>query len=352
MAELDLGLLKQLCETPGIAGREERVAAVVQQALAPLVDEIRRDPLGNVIAVKRGKGGPRVMIAAHMDEIGFIVRAIDDRGFIRLQPVGGFDPRVLPAQRVRVWTRAGDGLLGALQATVKPPHLQQAGDDKSVTINDLFVDLGLPAEEVKARVEIGDMVTLDRPCEVLGPTVLSKALDDRVGIFVMIETLRTVKEHVAEIIAVATTQEEVGLRGAQVAAFGIDPDIGIALDTTIAGDVPGFEPEGTVTKLGAGVGIKVFDTSQLPNPALVQHLRSIADREGIPYQLEVLPRGGTDGGAIQRTRAGVPTTTLSVPSRYVHSVNEMAHRDDIAAAVQLLTRFLEEAHTGHYVPGA
>ncbi|MCX7623235.1 MAG: M42 family metallopeptidase [Thermomicrobium sp.] len=350
--ELDWSLLQRLCEAPGIAGHELRVAAIVRAALEPLVDELRVDAMGNLIGVRRGRRDRRVMLAAHMDEIGFLVRHIDDNGFLRLQPVGGFDARVLVAQRVHVWTRSGASLLGALQLATKPIHLLAAEERKAPALEELYVDLGLSAEEVRSRVEIGDMVTLAREFARLGPTVLSKALDDRVGVFVMLETLRHLDRHEAEIVAVATVQEEVGLRGAQTAAFGIEPDVGIALDVTIAGDVPGIEAQDRVTRLGHGVAIKVFDTSHIPSRPLVQHLREVADRRGIRYQLEVLPRGGTDAGAVQRARAGVPAVTVSIPTRHVHTVNEMAHVDDIAAAVELLTAYLAEAHERTYDPYA
>lgn len=350
--ELDWQLLQRLCEAPGVPGHEERVAAIVHSALQPFVDELRSDAMGNLIGIRRGRADRRIMLAAHMDEIGFLVRYIDDQGFLRLQPVGGFDPRVLVAQRVSVWPRQGEPLLGALQLATKPIHLLTSEERKTPALEDLYVDLGLPPDEVRARVELGDMVTLARDFARLGPTVLSKALDDRVGVFVMLEALRHLEQHEVEILAVATVQEEVGLRGAQTAAFGLEPDVGIALDVTIAGDVPGIDAHDRVTRLGEGVAIKVFDTSHLPSRPLVEHLREIAERHGIRYQLELLPRGGTDAGALQRTRAGVPAVTLSIPTRYVHTVNEMAHVADIAGAVELLVRYLAEAHERSYQPYA
>ncbi len=348
--ELDWQLLQRLCETPGVPGHEEPVAALVRSALEPLVDELRSDAMGNLIGIRRSRGGRRIMLAAHMDEIGFLVRYIDDQGFLRLQPVGGFDPRVLVAQRVHVWPHQGEPLLGALQLATKPVHLLTSEERKAPALDDLYVDLGLPPDEVRERVALGDMVTLARDFARLGPTVLSKALDDRVGVFVMLETLRHLDQHEVEIVAVATVQEEVGLRGAQTAAFGLEPDVGIAIDVTIAGDVPGIDAQDRVTRLGEGVAIKVFDTSHLPSRPLVQHLREIAERHGIRYQLELLPRGGTDAGAVQRTRAGVPAVTLSIPTRYVHTVNEMAHVADIAGAVELLVHYLAEAHERSYHP--
>jgi endoglucanase len=352
---VDFDLLKRLSEAPGVPSREERIRRVVVEALRPAVDEVRTDALGNAVFLKRGGGGdgqaPRVMIAAHMDEIGFLVRHVDKDGFLRLQPVGGFDPRTLIAQRVLVHAsgRGGEGLRGVVMpAGSKPPHLMAGQEPKAIRLEDLFVDVGLGGEQAHEAVQIGDMVTLDRTLERAGGHVIGKALDDRVGVYVMIEALRTVRQHRVDVIAVATVQEEVGLRGATTAAYGSEPDVGIALDGTLAVDVPGTEEPDHVTRLGKGVGIKVMDSSSISDPRLVQQMREIAQREGIPFQMEVLPRGGTDAGALQRARAGVPAITLSVPLRYVHTVNEMASEADVDAAVTLLARYLEEAHRFDY----
>ena len=348
MAEsLNLELLRRLCAAPGIAGREDRVRAVVVEELRPLADELRVDALGNVAATKRGDG-PRVMIAAHMDEIGFFVSHIDDRGFLRLQPVGGFDARVLVAQRVLVHGYAGSTLCGAVQPGAKPIHILEKDEIKPTRMEELFVDVGLTAARVREEVEVGDTVTLDRELETAGDCVMSKALDDRVGVFVMIEALRAMRQGNAEIVAVATTQEEVGLRGAQTSAFDVQPDIAIALDTTLALDIPGLPPELTVTRIREGVAIKVMDSSHIANPALLRHFRDLAEANDIPYQLEILPRGGTDAGSMQRSRGGAAAITLSIPSRYVHTVNEMAAMEDIAGAIQLLARFLEDAGSRSY----
>ncbi|MEJ7837627.1 MAG: M42 family metallopeptidase [Thermomicrobiales bacterium] len=340
-------LLTALTQAPGIAGHEDKVRDVVVSALRPLVDDIRIDTMGNVIATRNGTGGPRIMLAAHMDEIGFLVKFIDDKGFIRFQPVGGFDPRVLVAQRVLVHTRSDVALQGVLQSATKPIHLLQPGELSSPKLEDLFIDLGLSMETVKDQVSIGDMVTLDGPVQRTGTLVTSRALDDRLLVYVMIEALKRTETN-AEIIAVATTQEEIGLRGAETAGYGVDPDIAIALDVTLANDIPGGAPELAVTRIGDGVGIKTFDSSQVPNRLLNNHLRELAEREAIPYQIEVLPRGGTDAGAIQRTRSGVITSTLSVPTRYIHTVNESASVADIEATIQLLAIFLAEADTSRY----
>jgi endoglucanase len=341
-------LLRELTQAEGIPSREDAVRDLVARHMAPLVDEMRVDALGNLIGRKAGKGGPRVAIAAHVDEIGFMVRHIDDKGYIRVQPVGGFDPRMLVAQRVRVHTRAGERLDGVIQPGTKPIHLLQPGESKELKLEDLFVDVGFPADEVKKQVSIGDMVTMRRDFERIGDVVVSKAMDDRLGVYVMLEAVRAAGDTDAEIIPIATVQEEIGLRGATTSAYGVKPDIAIALDVTIAGDTPGIPDDAAVTRLRAGTAIKVFDSSQLPNPKLVEHLRDIAEKHGIPYQMEILPRGGTDAGAFQRTQDGIVTGTISIPTRYVHSVNEMAAVSDIQASVDLLARFLQEAGSTSY----
>jgi putative aminopeptidase FrvX len=348
--EINFDLLKKLCETPGVPGREDQVRALVIEELTPLTDEVTTDVMGSVIAVKKGSGGgPRVMLAAHMDEIGFMVKFIDDKGFVRLQPLGGWDPRTMVAQRVHVHGFAGQTLLGALMPAAKPIHLLNAEDlNKPPKIDEFFVDLGLPADKVKALVERGDMATMARTTEQVGDCVMSKCFDDRLNVFVMIEAMRALGPHQADILAVATTQEEVGLRGATTAAYALQPDIGVALDTTLANDFPGMSEQDAVTKLGDGCAIKIMDSSTLSHPKLVRHFRDLAERHNIKHQLEILPRGGTDAGAIQRSRAGVPTITLSTPNRYVHSVNEMANVGDIEASIALLTRYLEDAHNGVY----
>jgi endoglucanase len=345
---LNFDLLKALTETPGIASREDHVRGVAVQAIRPLVDDVRFDALGNAIGRKRGKAGRRVMIAAHLDEIGFFVRYIDSRGFLRLQPVGGFDARALFAQRVVVTSSHGGVLRGTLMPGAKPPHLLAGEEPKSPKVDEFFVDLGLPEADVKATVEIGDMVTLDGPCERVGQNITAKAMDDRVGVFVLIEALRALRSHEVEILAALTVEEEVGLRGATTAGFDLEPNVAIALDVTLARDTPGTPDQDTITRLGGGAAIKVMDSSLICDPRLVRDFREVARRHDVPFQLEVLPRGGTDAGAIQRSRGGVPAITLSIPTRYVHTVDETVSESDVEACINLLARYLEEAHTFNY----
>lgn len=350
VTKFNRSLLKSLCEAPGIPGREAAIRKLVVAEMAPLVDDLSVDVMGNVIGVKRGKGGPRVMIAAHMDEIGFFVSHIDKSGFLRIQPVGGFDARVLVAQRVFVHARSGEVLRGAMQMGGKPIHLLEASEIKPAKIEDIFIDLGLECSVVNDKVEIGDMVTFDRTLETVGDCVISKSLDDRVGVFVMLEALRAMKSSKAEIVAVATVQEEVGLRGAMTAAFAVEPDISIALDITLAGDIPDGKEQSQVTRLGGGAAIKIMDGYSISDPELVRHFRDVAEQQKIDYQLEILPRGGTDAGATQRARSGSTAITLSIPTRYVHTVNELARISDVEGCITLLARYLEVAGTRSYSP--
>jgi putative aminopeptidase FrvX len=345
---LNEALLKQLTETPGVPGREERQREIAREELGSLTDEVRTDSLGSVIGTKRGRDDARVMIAAHMDEIGFLVRYVDDKGFIRLQTLGGHDPANMVSQRVIVTTADGTPLRGALQPARKPPHLASDEEKKPPKAENFYVDLGMTAEEVKEAVRAGDYVTMDRTLERVGSNYMGKAMDDRIGVFVMIEALRTMREHEATIHAVATSQEEVGLRGAEASGSALAPTVVIALDVTLAMDVPGTEDQNRITELGKGVGLKIMDAYSISHPRLVEHFQRIAEREGIPHQTEILPSGGTDAGGVQRLHGGIPAITLSVPCRYVHTPNEMVNEKDLQAAIDLLARYLEEAHTGDY----
>ena len=346
---LNEALLKRLIETPGVSGREDRQREIAREELGSLTDEVRTDSLGSVIGTKRGRNDARVMVAAHMDEIGFLVRHVDDKGFIRLQTLGGHDPANMVSQRVIVTTADGATLRGALQPARKPPHLARDEEQKKPPkAEDFYVDLGMPAEEVKEAVRVGDYVTMDRTLERAGGNYLGKAMDDRIGVFVMIEALRALRDHEATIHAVATSQEEVGLRGAEASGSALAPTVVIALDVTLAMDVPGTQDENRITEMGKGVALKIMDSYSISHPRLMEHFRKIADREDIPHQTEILPSGGTDAGGVQRLHGGIPAITLSVPCRYVHTPNEMVSEKDVQAAIDLLARYLEEAHSGDY----
>lgn len=341
-------LLRRLIETPGVPGREEQQREIAREELGALTDEVRTDLMGSVIGTKNGRDDVRVMVAAHTDEIGFLVKHIDDKGFLRLQTLGGHDPANMVSQRVVVTTADGEALRGALQPQRKPPHI--AGDEakKVPKAEEFFVDLGMPADEVKEKVRAGDYAVMDRTLEKVGTNYMGKAMDDRVGVFVMYEAMRALGEHEATIFAAATSQEEVGLRGAAASGSALAPTVVVALDVTLAMDIPGGGEENEITALGKGAALKIMDGYSISHPKLVDHFRAIAEREDIPHQMEILPFGGTDAGGVQRLHGGIPAITLSIPCRYVHTPNEMVNEDDVQAAITLLARYLEEAHTGDY----
>jgi endoglucanase len=344
---VNIELLRELCEAHGTSGYEDAIRAIVRRELDGQ-GEISADSMGNLICLKRGKGTKKVMLAAHMDEIGFVVKFIDDKGFLRLNPMGGWDPRQMNSQRVKVHTRGGS-LQGVLMYGTKPAHLlTDAEKNEGQKHDNFFVDLGLSGDEAKAQVRLGDMVTMDRNLVQLGSNLTCKAMDDRVAVFVMIEALKAAGDHDADIYAVATVQEEIGLRGAAAAGWSIQPDIAIAIDITLANDIPGVPETDQITRLGGGAAIKIMDSSLVCHPKVVEHFRSLAERNGIPHQMEILTRGGTDAGAIQRLHGGIPSFTLSIPTRYVHTVNETVNEGDVQACIDLLARYLEDAHNGDY----
>ena len=345
---LNEALLRRLIETPGVPGREEQQREIAREELGSLTDEVRTDALGSVIGTKRGRDDVRVMVAAHTDEIGFLVKHIDDKGFLRLQTLGGHDPANMVSQRVVVTTANGEAFRGALQPQRKPPHIAGEEANKVPKADEFFVDLGMPADEVKEKVRVGDYAVMDRTLEKVGSNFVGKAMDDRVGVFVMYEALRALGDHEATVYAAATSQEEVGLRGAAASGSALEPTVVVALDVTLAMDIPGGGNENEISSLGKGAALKIMDGYSISHPKLVEHFRAIAEREGIAHQMEILPFGGTDAGGVQRLHGGIPAITLSIPCRYVHTPNEMVNEDDVQAAITLLARYLEEAHTGDY----
>ena len=344
----DYQLLKKLSEAAGVPSREENIRAIIKAELEGKVDELTVDPLGNLIAVKRsGKpNATKVLVAAHMDEIGFLVRHIDDKGFIRVHSVGGFDTRNLFARQVTVHASiSGEELVGLMNPAGKPIHISTPEERSKIpTLDAFYIDTGLSGDDVRAKVRIGDMVTLRQEFHDLGAVVTGKALDDRQGCWVLVETIKRLQDTDlgADLIAAFTVQEEVGLRGAITSAYGSDADVGVALDTTLAVDTPEIKEHLRVTQLGKGVALKVMDSSIISTRWLLDHFIDLAERKDVEYQLEVLPLGGNDAAAIQKSRGGVPSITLSTPSRYVHTVTEMVAMADLEGAIELLTAFLSE----------
>jgi endoglucanase len=341
---MNLALLKQLSKTPGVPGREERVRAILEREARPLFDDVRTDNLGSLIAVKRSKqpNAKKVVLACHIDEIGFYVRHVDDKGFVRVHNAGGFDTKNLLARRVLIQTSSGDDLVGLMNPTGRPTHIAKEEDRKKIPeITDFCVDLCLPADEVKRKVRIGDPVTLVQEFAEVGQCVTGKCLDNRVAAFVALEAMRKAQNPRYDVVLAATVQEEVGCRGAGPVAYAQQPDVAVAIDTTLCVDTPGVPEDERVTQQGAGVALTIMDGQTIGNRALIDEFDAVANRRDIPHQLSILPRGGTDAGPMQRSRGGVPSTTLSIPTRYIHTVTESIHKRDLQAAIDLLAAWLD-----------
>jgi len=338
----NIDLLKRICETPGATGYESKIRALVMEEIAPYADELKVDNMGNVVAIKKGKENKRVMIAAHMDEISFMVNHIDEEGFLRFHPLGGFDPKTLTSQRVIVHGKKD--LIGVMGS--KPIHLMKPEEKgKASSISDYFIDLGMSKDEVKKWVTVGDTVTREGMLIEMGDCVNSKSLDNRVSVYILIETLKALKgkEVPYDIYGVFTVQEEVGLRGAISSAHWIDPDFGFGLDVTIAFDVPGSQPHESVTKLGKGTAIKVIDGTVISDYRMVNYLKNLAEKYNIQWQPEILPAGGTDTAGVQRNgKKGSIAGAISIPLRHIHQTIEMAHKEDISASIELLKKAVSE----------
>jgi endoglucanase len=339
---INVALLQTICETPGAPSFEQRIRELVLREVRPLVDKVDIDPMGNVIAIRRGQARKKTMVAAHMDEISFIVTHIDDDGFLRFHPLGGFDPKTLTSQRVIVHGKQDVvGVMGS-----KPIHLMKPDErNKAVPITEYYIDLGMTKAQVTELVSVGDPITRERALIEMGDCVNSKSIDNRVSVFILLEALRELKDETLpfDVYGVFTVQEEVGLRGAMTAASRIDPDFGFGLDVTIAFDVPGAQPHEYVTRLGKGAAIKILDGSVISDYRMVHYLKQLAGKNDIPWQPEILPAGGTDTAAVQRYgKHGSIAGAISIPLRHIHQTIEMAHKGDIRACIDLLKAGLQE----------
>lgn len=361
---MNIDLLKRLCETPGVPGREERVRELIKSEIKGLFDEVRTDPMGSLIcrrdprAGKGGKGkkGPRraagargrptrVLLLCHMDEIGFYVKHVDANGFIRVQNAGGFDTRNLFARRVKVCTRSHGDLMGIMNPGGRPIHIASEEDKKKIPeIKEFMVDLGLPGDKVRKQVTVGDMVVLHEPLIEVGDKVVSKCLDNRLACWVGVEAIRALDKsgagHACEVHVAFTVQEEVGLRGAHTSSFGVEPDIAIGVDTTLACDTPGVPEDESVTRQGQGVALGVMDGSMIADHRLIDDLEAVGKKNRIPTQRSILPRGGQDGAAGQMARGGARAAAIMVGLRNIHTVTEMADTTDIKAYRDLLAAWL------------
>jgi endoglucanase len=342
--ENSISLLKELTEAPGVSGYEAPIRAVVRKYMEPL-GELSQDKIGSVICKKTGSAnGPKVMLAGHMDEIGFMVKQITAEGFIRFLPLGGWFDQVMLGQRVIIHTHKGEvvGVIGA-----KPPHLVTVEERSKVVVKkDMYIDIGATSQEevVAAGVRQGDPVTPRADFQVMasGKTLLSKAFDDRVGVALVISALQALqeREHPNTVFGAATVMEEVGLRGATTSVRVVDPDVAIVLESDIAGDVPGIKPEESSIKLGKGPTVLIYESRTIPNLKLRQLILDIAAELDIPVQVSYVEAGGTDAGAIHLHGIGVPAAVIGVAARHIHSHSSIIHHDDYENAVKLLVALI------------
>lgn len=339
---INVKLLADICKCPGAPGYEQPIRSLILKELKGLVDKVETDAMGNVIAIKKGKSDKRVMIAAHMDEIAFIVTHIDEEGFLRFHTLGGFDPKTLTAQRVIV--HGSKDVIGVMGT--KPIHVLTPEERSKAPKNtEYFIDTGLPVEKVKKLISVGSPVTRERELIEMGDCVNAKSLDNRVSVFILLETLRALKGKKVphDLYATFTVQEEVGLRGATAAASGINPDFAINLDVTLAYDLPNAAPHERITNLGGGTAIKVLDGATICDYRMVEFMKETAKKKKVPHQLEILTAGGTDTAGMQRySNGGSIAGGISIPTRYLHQVIEMAHKKDIKASIDLLKHCLLE----------
>lgn len=341
---MNIDLLKRLCETAGVPGHEDRVRELIVNDIKGLFDTVEADAMGSLHCVRKGKGKSpeKIMLLCHMDEIGFLVSHITDKGFVYLQTVGGFDPRNLFSRRVLVCTEDGD-LKAVMNPGGRPVHIASAEDRKKVPEpHEFFVDTGL-GEKTKDVVRVGDMVVMDEPFLEMGDKLVSKALDNRIACWLGIEAIRGLgkTKTKAEIHVVFTTQEEVGLRGARTAAYRVKPDIGIGIDVTLACDTPGVPEQDRTTSQGQGFGLHLRDSSFIADKELVREIAELAEKKKIPYQRTMLRAGGQDGAAAQQAATGARAVGIVVGTRYIHTVTEMVEKSDLQAARDILVAFLK-----------
>lgn len=334
--KLNIDLLKKISETPGAPGFEERIRKLVISEIDPLVDEWYIDNIGNLIAVRKGSSDKKLMVTTHMDEISFIVTHIEDDGFIRFHPLGGFDPKTLTAQRVVVHGK--QDLIGVMGS--KPIHIMKPEErTKAPLITDYYIDMGMSKAELEKFISIGDPITRERELIEIGECINAKSLDNRVSVFILIETLKELAklELPYNLYAVFTVQEEVGIRGVSPATHAIQPDFGINLDVTIAYDTPGAQAWEVITKLGKGTAIKIADGSVICDTRMVKFMKYMAEKHGIAWQPEIMVAGGTDTAGLQRSgKGGSISGGISIPTRHIHSVIEMAHKNDVIDSIRLL----------------
>lgn len=331
---ININLLKKISEAPGTSGFEHPIRNLIKKEIESVCDEVSVDRMGNLVAFIKGKTSKKLMVPAHMDEIGFMVKFIDEFGFIKVNPIGGFDPKTLTAQRMLIHGRKD--IIGVFGS--KPIHIMSPEERKKhMQIQDFYIETGYPVEKVNEFISVGDPITRYQPLIEMGDCVNGKSLDNRVSVFILIEVLKALKQPPVDFYAVFTVQEEVGLRGASVAANRIKPDFCINLDTTIAFDCPGAKAEESITHLGKGAGIKLMDSSIICDYRMVDFMKQTAQKSNIAWQTEILSKGGTDVAAAQRlSEEGVICGGISIPTRNIHQSIEMVHKTDIQQCIDLM----------------
>ncbi|SER89819.1 M42 family metallopeptidase [Psychrobacillus sp. OK032] len=350
MTKLDetLTMLKELTDAKGIPGNEREPRQVMEKYIKPFADKIEYDNLGSLIAEKVGDAnGPKIMVAGHLDEVGFMISKIDDKGFLSFQTVGGWWSQVMLAQRVTIVTRKGDTITGIIGS--KPPHILTAdARKKAVDVKDMFIDIGASSKEeaMEWGVLPGDMVVPYFEFSVMNneKLLLAKAWDNRIGCAIAIDVLKGLQDekHPNIVYGVGTVQEEVGLRGAKTATVKVNPDIGFAVDVGIAGDTPGITAKESTSKMGAGPQIVLFDASMVSHKGLRDFVVDTAEENDIPYQFETIPGGGTDAGSMHISLNGVPALSIGIATRYIHSHAGILHRDDYENTVKLVVEVIKK----------
>lgn len=341
---VDLKMLEDISMVNGISGFEKQATRVMKSYIEDSVDEIEYDNLGSLIGIKKGSSQLKLLITGHIDEIGFIVKDIDEGGFIKVQPVGGWMGQNLPSSLMIITTREGKQIKGVFGS--QPPHGKTLEErNKVIEPKNSFIDVGVLSKEeaIELGIRKGDPIVPSSEFTVMGndKCLMSKAWDDRIGVAVIIDVLRNLKgkDIYPNLYGAGTVQEEVGLRGAKTVGQKVKPDIAIAIDVTFSKDLPGDKGD---VKLGSGVSLSVMDGSVIAHTGLLKSLENICDKHNIPYQLDMIDAGGTDSGELSKVEAGVMNVTLSIPSRYMHSHRTIIHTDDYQATVDLLTKFVEE----------
>lgn len=338
----EIKLLEKLSNAFGPSGSEDDVAGLLRKELEAYADETRVDKLGNVLFYHNGKeGSPKVMLAAHMDEIGFIVTFVEETGFLRFDTIGGITNIIMPGQRVLL--RGDKGYLKGIIGT-KPPHLMTVEElGKIIPKEDLFIDIGADSigQAKEKGVDVGTMGVFDVDFADLGDGYYrGKSFDDRAGCTVLAEVFKALKESSYNVVAVGSVQEELGIRGAKTAAWQVDPDFGLALEGTFVSDVPATRPDRVSSKIKGGPVVTIMDRSSFTHPHVLKTLIKVGREKSIPFQFKQVPVGGTDAGAIHLTKAGVPSGTVAVPCRYIHGPASILHVDDLRNTIQLVTEFV------------